>query len=132
MPDFQLVSPFPPAGDQPRAIEQLVQGLREGRGHQTLLGVTGSGKTFTMANVLARMGRPALGVSHNQALAAQLYGEFKEFFPFNAVRYFVSYYDYSQPEAYTPQRDIYIEKDASINDEIERLRLPCPSPLCRP
>src|SRR3954449_6544189 len=129
MPDFQLVSPFPPAGDQPRAIEELVRGARDGRPHQTLLGVTGSGKTFTMANVIATLGRPALVMSHNKTLAAQLYGEFKEFFPHNAVRYFVSYYDYYQPEAYIPQRDIYIEKDASINDEIERLRLACTSAL---
>jgi excinuclease ABC subunit B len=123
MPDFQLVAPYQPAGDQPKAIDQIVRGLREGGKHQTLLGVTGSGKTFTMANVIAQMGRPALVMSHNKTLAAQLYCEFKEFFPHNAVRYFVSYYDYYQPEAYIPQRDIYIEKDASINDEIERLRL---------
>ncbi|HWE38126.1 MAG TPA: excinuclease ABC subunit UvrB [Isosphaeraceae bacterium] len=129
MSEFQLESPFPPAGDQPRAIDQLVAGLGEGKGHQTLLGVTGSGKTFTMANVIARVGRPALVLSHNKTLAAQLYGEFKEFFPRNAVRYFVSYYDYYQPEAYIPQRDIYIEKDASINEEIERLRLACTSAL---
>ena len=109
MPDFQLVSPYEPAGDQPKAIDALEAGLREGQKHQTLLGVTGSGKTFTMANVIARLGRPALILSHNKTLAAQLYGEFKEFFPFNAVRYFVSYYDYYQPEAYIPQRDIYIE-----------------------
>jgi excinuclease ABC subunit B len=129
MSEFQLVSPFPPAGDQPKAIDDLVRGLGEGKPHQTLLGVTGSGKTFTMANVIARLGRPALVMSHNKTLAAQLYGEFKEFFPHNAVRYFVSYYDYYQPEAYIPQRDIYIEKDASINDEIERLRLACTSAL---
>ena len=129
MADFQLVSPFPPAGDQPKAIEALVRGIRDGKDHQTLLGVTGSGKTFTMANVIAQVGRPALVMSHNKTLAAQLYGEFKEFFPHNAVRYFVSYYDYYQPEAYIPQRDIYIEKDASINDEIERLRLACTSAL---
>ena len=129
MPEFQLVAPYQPAGDQPRAIAQLVEGLRQGRKHQTLLGVTGSGKTFTMANVIAQVGRPALVMSHNKTLAAQLYGEFKEFFPHNAVRYFVSYYDYYQPEAYIPQRDIYIEKDASINDEIERLRLAATSAL---
>ncbi|MDR3638491.1 MAG: excinuclease ABC subunit UvrB [Isosphaeraceae bacterium] len=129
MPDFQLVSPYQPSGDQPKAIDALEDGLRRGRGHQTLLGVTGSGKTFTMANVIARMGRPALVMSHNKTLAAQLYGEFKEFFPHNAVRYFVSYYDYYQPEAYIPQRDIYIEKDASINEEIERLRLASTSAL---
>jgi excinuclease ABC subunit B len=129
MPDFQLVSPYEPAGDQPRAIDQLVEGLLAKKPHQTLLGVTGSGKTFTMANVIARLGRPALVMSHNKTLAAQLYGEFKEFFPHNSVRYFVSYYDYYQPEAYIPQRDIYIEKDASINDEIERLRLAATSAL---
>ncbi len=129
MPDFQLVAPYEAAGDQPRAIDQLVEGLRQERKHQTLLGVTGSGKTFTMANVIARMNRPALVMSHNKTLAAQLYGEFKEFFPHNAVRYFVSYYDYYQPEAYIPQRDIYIEKDAAINDEIERLRLAATSAL---
>jgi len=129
VPDFQLVSPFSAAGDQPAAIDSLTAGLREGKKHQTLLGVTGSGKTFTMANVIARQNRPALIMSHNKTLAAQLYGEFKEFFPHNAVRYFVSYYDYYQPEAYIPQRDIYIEKDASINDEIERLRLACTSAL---
>jgi excinuclease ABC subunit B len=129
MPDFQLVSPFEPAGDQPRAIDALLEGLGAGRPHQTLLGVTGSGKTFTMANVIARANRPALVLSHNKTLAAQLYGEFKEFFPHNAVRYFVSYYDYYQPEAYIPQRDIYIEKDAAINEEIEKLRLACTSAL---
>jgi excinuclease ABC subunit B len=126
---FQLESPFQPAGNQPQAIARLVQGLRENRTGQTLLGVTGSGKTFTMANVIAQYGRPTLVMSHNKTLAAQLYGEFKEFFPKNAVRYFVSYYDYYQPEAYIPQRDIYIEKDASINEEIERLRLASTSAL---
>ncbi|GIW89386.1 MAG: UvrABC system protein B [Isosphaeraceae bacterium] len=129
MSRFELVSPFQPAGDQPQAIEALVAGLQQGKGHQVLLGVTGSGKTFTMANVIARMNRPALVLSHNKTLAAQLYAEFREFFPHNAVRYFVSYYDYYQPEAYIPQRDIYIEKDASINQEIERLRLACTSAL---
>ena len=129
MPDFQLVSPYEPAGDQPAAIEALVRGVRDDKPHQTLLGVTGSGKTFTMANVIAQLGRPALVMSHNKTLAAQLYGEFKEFFPHNAVRYFVSYYDYYQPEAYIPQRDIYIEKDSSINEEIERLRLATTSAL---
>ena len=104
-----------------------MDGLRRGKTHQTLMGVTGSGKTFTMANVIAQYGRPALVMSHNKTLAAQLYAEFKEFFPHNAVRYFVSYYDYYQPEAYIPQRDIYIEKDAAINEEIERLRLACTS-----
>ncbi len=130
MSEFQLVSPYPPAGDQPAAIESLVREIRaRARPHQTLLGVTGSGKTFTMANVIAQLGRPALVMSHNKTLAAQLYAEFKEFFPHNAVRYFVSYYDYYQPEAYIPQRDIYIEKDAAINDEIERLRLAATSAL---
>jgi excinuclease ABC subunit B len=126
---FQLRSPFPPAGDQPAAITSLVRGLREGKKHQVLMGVTGSGKTFTMANVIQEMQRPALVISHNKTLAAQLYSEFKEFFPFNAVHYFVSYYDYYQPEAYIPQRDIYIEKDASINEEIDRLRLATTSSL---
>jgi excinuclease ABC subunit B len=129
MATFKLESPFQPAGDQPQAVERLVEGLRNGRTNQTLMGVTGSGKTFTMANVIARYGRPTLVMSHNKTLAAQLYAEFKEFFPKNAVRYFVSYYDYYQPEAYIPQRDIYIEKDAAINEEIERLRLACTSAL---
>jgi excinuclease ABC subunit B len=129
MPQFQLVSDFQPAGDQPKAIEQLVNGLREGKRDQVLLGVTGSGKTFTMANVIEQMQRPTLVLSHNKTLAAQLYAEFKEFFPHNAVAYFVSYYDYYQPEAYIPQRDIYIEKDASINEEIDRLRLSATSAL---
>jgi excinuclease ABC subunit B len=129
MSDFQIERPFPPAGDQPAAIEALVGGVLEGKGHQTLLGVTGSGKTYTMANVIARLGRPALILSHNKTLAAQLYAEFRDFFPRNAVRYFVSYYDYYQPEAYIPQRDIYIEKDSSINEEIERLRLAATSAL---
>lgn len=126
---FELVAPFPPAGDQPRAIESLVNGLRSGRRSQVLLGVTGSGKTFTMANVIAQIQRPTMVISHNKTLAAQLYSEFKEFFPRNAVHYYVSYYDYYQPEAYIPQRDIYIEKDASINSEIERLRLATTSSL---
>jgi excinuclease ABC subunit B len=129
MPQFQLVSEFQPAGDQPKAIEQLVKGLAEGKRDQVLLGVTGSGKTFTMANVIAQVQRPTLVLSHNKTLAAQLYSEFKEFFPHNAVAYFVSYYDYYQPEAYIPQRDIYIEKDASINEEIDRLRLSATSAL---
>ena len=127
--EFRLVSPYEPAGDQPAAIDALIAGLADQKRHQTLLGVTGSGKTFTMANVIARTGRPALVLSHNKTLAAQLYGEFREFFPHNAVRYFVSYYDYYQPEAYIPQRDIYIEKDSSINEEIERLRLAATSAL---
>lgn len=126
---FQLRAPFPPAGDQPAAISSLVGGLRSGKRHQVLMGVTGSGKTFTMANVIQEMQRPALVISHNKTLAAQLYSEFKEFFPYNAVHYFVSYYDYYQPEAYIPQRDIYIEKDASINEEIDRLRLATTSSL---
>ena len=120
---FELVSDFQPTGDQPEAIAALVDGYRNGRRFLTLEGVTGSGKTFTMANVLAQLGRPALVISHNKTLAAQLYSELKEFFPRNAVEYFVSYYDYYQPEAYIPQTDTYIEKDASINEEIERLRL---------
>ena len=126
---FDLVSPFPPAGDQPQAIESLVSGLKSGRREQVLMGVTGSGKTFTMANVIQQVDRPTLVLSHNKTLAAQLYGEFKEFFPHNAVHYFVSYYDYYQPEAYIPQRDIYIEKDASINQAIDRLRLAATSAL---
>ncbi|WP_169974380.1 excinuclease ABC subunit UvrB [Tautonia rosea] len=129
MSEFRIERPFSPAGDQPAAIEALVSGVTEGNAHQTLLGVTGSGKTYTMANVIARLGRPALILSHNKTLAAQLYAEFRDFFPHNAVRYFVSYYDYYQPEAYIPQRDIYIEKDASINEEIERLRLAATSAL---
>lgn len=120
---FQLVSEFQPTGDQPGAIEQLTQGFEEGVEHQTLLGVTGSGKTFTMANVIRDLQRPTLILSHNKTLAAQLYGEFKQFFPDNAVEYFVSYYDYYQPEAYLPVTDTYIEKDLAINDELERLRL---------
>ncbi len=126
---FDLDSRFQPSGDQPEAIAALVQGLRRGAPHQVLMGVTGSGKTFTMANVIATMQRPTLVLSHNKTLAAQLYSEFKDFFPRNAVHYFVSYYDYYQPEAYIPQRDIYIEKDASINEEIDRLRLAATSAL---
>ncbi len=129
MSDFQLVSEFEPAGDQPKAIEALVAGVNENKRNQVLLGVTGSGKTFTMANVIARTNRPTLVLSHNKTLAAQLYAEFRDFFPNNAVTYFVSYYDYYQPEAYIPQRDIYIEKDASINEEIDRLRLMATSAL---
>jgi len=123
MTAFKLNNQFRPSGDQPQAIERLAQGLREGRKFQTLMGVTGSGKTFTMANVLAQFDRPVLVISHNKTLAAQLYEEFKELFPQNAVEYFVSYYDYYQPEAYIPQRDIYIEKDASRNSDLDRLRL---------
>jgi excinuclease ABC subunit B len=126
---FDLQAPFQPAGDQPQAIAALVRGLHDGKKHQVLMGVTGSGKTFTMANVIQQIQRPTLVISHNKTLAAQLYAEFKEFFPRNAVHYFVSYYDYYQPEAYLPQRDIYIEKDASINQEIERLRLAATSSL---
>ena len=122
MDHFKLVSDFAPTGDQPQAIEALVKGFESGKRAQTLLGVTGSGKTFTMANVIARLNRPALIISHNKTLAAQLHGEFKEFFPENAVEYFVSYYDYYQPEAYVPSTDTYIEKDSQINDEIEKLR----------
>lgn len=129
MPAFELVSEFQPAGDQPQAIDALVRGIESGKRDQVLLGVTGSGKTFTMANVIARLQRPTLVLSHNKTLAAQLFAEFREFFPRNAVSYFVSYYDYYQPEAYIPQRDIYIEKDASINEEIDRLRLSATSAL---
>ena len=122
---FELFQPYPPAGDQPAAIDQLVAGIQDGEVFQTLLGVTGSGKTFTMANVIARLGRPALVFAPNKTLAAQLYSEFREFFPNNAVEYFVSYYDYYQPEAYVPQRDLFIEKDSAINEHIEQLRLSC-------
>ena len=120
---FQLFQPYPPAGDQPEAIDKLVEGISDGLSYQTLLGVTGSGKTFTMANVIARLGRPAIVFAPNKTLAAQLYSEFREFFPRNAVEYFVSYYDYYQPEAYVPQRDLFIEKDSSINEHIEQMRL---------
>ena len=123
MDHFELVSEYAPTGDQPQAIEQLVRGFQEGNQCQTLLGVTGSGKTFTMANVIAQLNKPTLIIAHNKTLAAQLYGEFKEFFPNNAVEYFVSYYDYYQPEAYVPSSDTYIAKDSSINDEIDKLRL---------
>ncbi len=126
---FELVSSFKPSGDQPQAIESLVRGLSEGQRHQVLMGVTGSGKTFSMANVIERVQIPTLVLSHNKTLAAQLYSEFRDFFPNNAVHYFVSYYDYYQPEAYIPQRDVYIEKDASINEEIDRLRLAATSAL---
>jgi excinuclease ABC subunit B len=120
---FELFQPYPPAGDQPEAIRLLCEGVQDGLAYQTLLGVTGSGKTFTMANVIARMGRPAIVFAPNKTLAAQLYAEFREFFPKNAVEYFVSYYDYYQPEAYVPQRDLFIEKDSSINEHIEQMRL---------
>ncbi|MFY9198999.1 MAG: DEAD/DEAH box helicase family protein, partial [Acutalibacteraceae bacterium] len=122
MDKFKLYSDFSPTGDQPQAIEQLVDGLNSGLKEQTLLGVTGSGKTFTMANVIAKVNRPTLILAHNKTLAAQLCSEFREFFPDNAVEYFVSYYDYYQPEAYLPTTDTYIEKDSSINDEIDKLR----------
>ena len=122
---FELFLPYPPAGDQPEAIRQLVEGVNDGEVFQTLLGVTGSGKTFTMANVIARLGRPAIVFAPNKTLAAQLYSEFREFFPKNAVEYFVSYYDYYQPEAYVPQRDLFIEKDSAINEHIEQMRLSC-------
>src|SRR4030081_928545 len=120
---FELFSDYLPAGDQPQAIEKLVDGLSSGLAHQTLLGVTGSGKTFTIANVIQQVQRPTLVLAHNKTLAAQLYGEFREFFPHNAVEYFVSYYDYYQPEAYVPSSDTYIEKDASVNEHIEQMRL---------
>ncbi len=120
MTEFNLAAPFGPKGSQPLAIAKLMKGLREGMHYQTLLGVTGSGKTFTMANVIAGMGRPALVIAHNKTLAAQLYNEFKEFFPENRVEYFVSYYDYYQPESYLPAKDQYIEKDAQINPKIEQ------------
>src|ERR1700681_2994568 len=120
---FELYSDYLPAGDQPQAIEKLYDGLTSGLAHQTLLGVTGSGKTFTVAKVIERVQRPTIVLAHNKTLAAQVYGEFKEFFPRNAVEYFVSYYDYYQPEAYVPSSDTYIEKDASINEHIEQMRL---------
>ena len=127
--DFKIKSDYTPQGDQPEAIRQLVESIRAGNRCQTLLGVTGSGKTFSMANVIQELQRPALIISHNKTLAAQLYSEFKAFFPDNAVEYFVSYYDYYQPEAYIPQTDTYIEKDSSINEEIERLRISASSSL---
>src|SRR6195256_242116 len=120
---YELHQPFLPAGDQPEAITKLIEGINDGLSFQTLLGVTGSGKTYTMANVIASTGRPALVLAPNKTLAAQLYSEFREFFPNNAVEYFVSYYDYYQPEAYVPQRDLFIEKDSSINEHIEQMRL---------
>ncbi|GGI53256.1 excinuclease ABC subunit UvrB [Oxalicibacterium solurbis] len=126
---YRLYQPFPPAGDQPEAINKLVEGINDGLFYQTLLGVTGSGKTYTVANVIARLGRPAIVFAPNKTLAAQLYSEFREFFPQNAVEYFVSYYDYYQPEAYVPQRDLFIEKDSSINEHIEQMRLSCTKSL---
>src|SRR5215468_2261048 len=119
---FKLVSPYEPAGDQPQAITKLTEGLVAGAKHQTLLEVTGSGKTFTLANVVKNINKPTLVISHNKTLATQLYAEFKGFFPDNAVEYFVSYFDYYQPEAYIPRTDTFIEKDSSVNEEIERLR----------
>src|SRR5574341_1708409 len=123
MPPFQVVSPFQPTGDQPAAIEGLVEGINKGLRHQTLLGATGTGKTYSVARVVERVQRPTLVLAHNKTLAAQLYAEFKEFFPKNAVEYFVSYYDYYQPEAYVPRHDLYIEKETDINEQIDRLRL---------
>src|SRR5678810_1404686 len=119
---FEIVSPYEPAGDQPQAISKLTEGILSGAKHQTLLGVTGSGKTFTVANVIRNVDKPTLVISHNKTLAAQLYAEFKSFFPNNAVEYFVSYFDYYQPEAYIPRTDTYIEKDSSVNEEIDRMR----------
>lgn len=130
MDHFKLHSEYQPTGDQPQAIEKLVRGFKEGNQFETLLGVTGSGKTFTMANVIAQLNKPTLVLAHNKTLAAQLYGEMKEFFPENAVEYFVSYYDYYQPEAYVPSTDTYIAKDASTNDEIDKLRLSATAALC--
>src|SRR5512143_619055 len=129
MPQFKIDSPFRPTGDQPLAIEKLSDGVQKGFRYQTLLGATGTGKTFVMANLIESLQRPTLVIAHNKTLAAQLYSEFREFFPHNAVEYFVSYYDYYQPEAYVPQHDLYIEKDSSINDEIDRLRLAATSSL---
>src|SRR5947209_746665 len=126
---FEVESPFQPAGDQPRAIEQIVSGFQAGSPCQTLLGATGTGKTFTAAHVLAKINKPTLVLSHNKTLAAQLYKEFRNFLPHNAVHYFVSYYDYYQPEAYIPARDIYIEKDALVNENLDRLRLAATSAL---
>ncbi|HOW07774.1 MAG TPA: DEAD/DEAH box helicase family protein, partial [Flexilinea sp.] len=120
---FELIAPYQPMGDQPEAIKELVDGVQKGYRHQVLLGATGTGKTFTMANVIQQLQMPAVVMAHNKTLAAQLYAEFKEFFPKNAVEYFVSYYDYYQPEAYVPRHDLYIEKEVDTNDEIDRLRL---------
>src|SRR5215213_7397543 len=126
---FQLNAPYSPAGDQPSAIQELTEGILRGEKHQVLLGVTGSGKTFTIANVIQNVQKPTLVLTHNKTLVAQVFGEFKQFFPENAVEYFVSYYDYYQPEAYLPTTDTYIEKDLSINEEIEKLRLSTTSSL---
>src|SRR6266700_4186636 len=120
---FELVAPYQPAGDQPQAIARLTESILSRAEHQTLLGVTGSGKTFTIANVIKNVAKPTLVISHNKTLAAQLYSEFKSFFPGNAVEYFVSYFDYYQPEAYIPSSDVYIEKESTVNDELDRLRL---------
>ena len=128
--NFELVSPFSPCGDQPQAIEKLVEGVRDGLTTQVLLGVTGSGKTFTMASVIEKLNRPALVIAHNKTLAAQLCNEFRELFPHNRVEFFVSYYDYYQPEAYVPSTDTYIEKELDINDEIDKLRHSATSSLC--
>ena len=128
--DFKLVSKYQPTGDQPQAIAQLTQGIKDGVQHQVLLGVTGSGKTFTMANVIKNVNKPTLVIAHNKTLAAQLCNEFREFFPENRVEYFVSYYDYYQPEAYLPATDTYIEKDMAINDEIDKLRHAATTSLC--
>lgn len=122
MGNFKIYTSFKPKGDQPKAIKQLVEGIKKGYKHQVLLGVTGSGKTFTIANVIEKVNKPTLVIVHNKTLAAQLYGELKELFPYNAVEYYVSYYDYYQPEAYIPETDTYIEKDALINDDIDRMR----------
>ena len=132
MPDFKIVSDFKMTGDQPEAVDRLVDGLQKEHRFQTLMGVTGSGKTFTMANIAARVQRPTLVIAHNKTLAAQLATEFREFLPENAVEYFVSYYDYYQPEAYIPRTDTYIEKDPSINEEIDKLNLPMPRSGCPP
>src|ERR1700755_102157 len=132
MDQFEVISPYKPQGDQPQAIDQMVAGIQSGKKYQALMGVTGSGKTFSMAHTIARVNRPTLVISYNKSLAAQLYEEFKQLFPNNAVGYFVSYYDYYQPEAYIPQRDIYIEKDSSRNDDLDRLRLSATSNLVRP
>ena len=129
MSEFNLISEFQPSGDQPQAINALVSSLKDYTKHQTLLGITGSGKTFTIANVIQQLQRPTLIISHNKTLAAQLYGEFKQLFPHNAVEYFISYYDYYQPEAYLPVTDTFIEKDMSINEEIDILRLKATSSL---
>ena len=130
MDKFVLKSDYKPTGDQPKAIDELVNGFNSGKRFETLLGVTGSGKTFTMANIIEKLNKPTLIIAHNKTLAAQLYSEFKDFFPENAVEYFVSYYDYYQPEAYVPQKDVYIEKDSSINDEIDKLRHSATASIC--